>query len=195
MYTPGRVAELIEAEKALHPMVADVIFRPPCEDISDRERLNLVGLANYEPYSWDTQELQSSEYSPQGGTYPGSMTTGISPHGDFRVAICCQAEPCISQVVVLLHEFGHVDDIERRINLVRGRAVDFVAAELYAHRYACRRMKECGFELALCKYLKHAIEALRNEPADVHQAAAIQFLETNEYRMYKQMLAPYEEGG
>lgn len=43
-------------------------------------------------------------------------------------------------LAVMYHELGHVDDFEKRINLVPGQPLDVVKAEVYAHNFALAKL-------------------------------------------------------
>ena len=59
------------------------------------------------------------------------------PHREFKYVL---------KLVALLHELGHVDDMEREINFNHAaKTFDVIEAEVFAHLYSLRRMAERNY--------------------------------------------------
>ncbi len=70
----------------------------------------------------------------------------------------------VTKLLVLMHEFGHAEDISRSVNYDHvALKLDIVAAEVYAHKFVMRHAKQLGYRLALGQYIASIEEHLMAE--------------------------------
>ena len=98
----------------------------------------------------------------------------------------CEVEAMI-KLVVLFHELGHVNDIEKGRNY-RRHTVDPLHAEVYAHHFACRAMIKDKYRIALGWYLDQLAEMTDDE-------AAVRFSKSREYGVYQREISPLYKCG
>jgi hypothetical protein len=84
----------------------------------------------------------------------------------------------------LLHELGHVDDFIKQINIKEDAQNDPVAAELYAHSFACKEMLGRGLKLAMKVYLTQAIPQFAAVGCEANRQAAQMFQSSREFKTY-----------
>jgi hypothetical protein len=86
----------------------------------------------------------------------------------------------------MMHEMGHVDDIEKGKYLRIGEVNDLVAAEEYAHRYALRRMMRENLRHPM-GFLLSTIHADARERGDAEAAgiAAKRIIGSGEYKQFR----------
>lgn len=85
-----------------------------------------------------------------------------------------------TRLVVLLHELGHAEDIERGVNFDHATLkLDLVSAEAYAHRFACDFARMHNYRLAIRHYLGGIDNHLKSETEYVRLAAE-RFVETTD---------------
>jgi len=166
MYNHKKILdELLITRNGIHVnsihFVSDEIF-----DKNESEKLLSVGLDSYEPIY----------FSVEGSNYP--ETTGEQPFLKREGAtICVKKDLKIEQVIflknhvqkeldvpielqsdwrsmvqlcALLHELGHVEDMQKSINfsLSEMPSVKLVEAEAYAHTYALNYLNNLGASIA-----------------------------------------------
>ncbi|RJP95342.1 MAG: hypothetical protein C4518_01500 [Desulfobacteraceae bacterium] len=133
----------------------------------EREKLSYIGLESYEPIYFSNKELQ----------YPPKM--GLKSLSNMRGAtICIRNDSKIKQVIFLpkdvaiigtnlhadsyeelkslfqlcslLHELGHVEDMQKSINFSLGDkpTIQLLKAEAYAHAYALNFLNQAGATIA-----------------------------------------------
>lgn len=88
----------------------------------------------------------------------------------------------VYKLFVLLHEFGHAEDITKGINYSHDTlSLDLVKAEVYAHEYACRHARKNGYRLGLAYYVD-AIERAQESEEDSVRLPAIKFFEKHDQK-------------
>jgi hypothetical protein len=92
----------------------------------------------------------------------------------------------------LLHEQGHVDDFEQGINLVPDRPIDFMAAELYAHHFACRRLAQLGLSACMGLYLNGVKAHFGSSVKSIRDSAG-SFMASSEFPGYCAVAGLYQE--
>jgi hypothetical protein len=167
----GMLAELSEeAIKRSRSLLKIICVPHEQRQLTDRELLNQYGLAGWSICTYE--HLKGAE-PEQPGFYGGSVTL-------------VEDEPRQRRFILFLRQlpntFRHIDDYEKGRNLVfDGRTVNLVAAELYAHDYACRRMIARRLRVPLVCYLSVFIDQsfVKGETA---AEAACRFRETATYK-------------
>jgi hypothetical protein len=143
------------------------------------------------------EELQSTHedgYSEFRGDTGGFATFLLSPKGKRCAAVCIdtrdvpigtdeEAVDYVRRTCILFHELGHVDDFQRRINFREGVRANLEEAELYAHRFTCKKLKDRNYRFPLAYYLRVAIEQLAHANSAPIANAARRFIETG-YKRY-----------
>lgn len=82
-------------------------------------------------------------------------------------------------LLVLLHELGHAEDISRCVNYDHdAKKLNLVDAELYAHDFVRRHALKCGYNILFGYYLNN-IEAWRQTDDDSLRLPAERFCESN----------------
>jgi hypothetical protein len=184
----GMLAELSEeAIKRSRSLLKIICVPHEQRQLTDRELLNQYGLAGWSICTYE--HLKGAE-PEQPGFYGGSVTLVEDEPRQRRFILFLRQLPNTfsesmmeaGHVGALLHELGHIDDYEKGRNLVfDGRTVNLVAAELYAHDYACRRMIARRLRVPLVCYLSVFIDQsfVKGETA---AEAACRFRETATYK-------------
>lgn len=98
----------------------------------------------------------------------------------------CELEAMI-KLVVLFHELGHVNDIEKGKNYGR-HTVDPLKAEVYAHHFTCRALIKDKYRIALGWYLDQLAEMTKDE-------AAARFSKSRKYAAYQREISPFYQHG
>src|SRR5947209_24977 len=126
---------ICDAERRRHRSVKLVHELSGAEPREDRELLAFVGFPDAEPLLWtidDSLSYGSNRFVPKGGMVKAARLPGESKISTF-VFLKCQEETspetrnCVL-IAVLMHEMGHVDDIERGKHLRFEGLIDIVAA-------------------------------------------------------------------
>jgi hypothetical protein len=98
------------------------------------------------------------------------------------------------QLLTLIHELGHAEDIVRQVNFDNsGQRVDLIAAEVYAHDFVCRQAKRNNYRLAMQEYLQ-AIEDGLNSTSEVVRLSSERFIETFDMAALKIAASPMDFG-
>jgi hypothetical protein len=98
----------------------------------------------------------------------------------------------ILKLSALLHELGHVTDIQGEINYHFGEAectIDLTKAEVFAHHFACREMVKGRYRMSLGYYLD-GLERMAESPQEYVRLAALEVIGSPEYRGYKAEVSP-----
>jgi hypothetical protein len=93
------------------------------------------------------------------------------------------------KLTALLHELGHVTDIEQGINY-RETQLDLVNAEIFAHHHACRQLINGRYRLPLGYYLD-GIEEMANSQSEYVRLAAKGVVESSSWADYKAAVSPF----
>jgi hypothetical protein len=88
----------------------------------------------------------------------------------------------IRKITALLHELGHITDIEQGINY-HGTSLELVKSEVFAHHFACREMVKGGYRRSLGFYLD-GLEIMARSPSEYVRLAARKVLRSPEYAGY-----------
>lgn len=86
------------------------------------------------------------------------------------------------EIVSVVHELGHAYDMDNGITFHLGRPFDIEDAEVVAHDFACRLLRELGLTMGLTTYLSSVICSMLNDSNDSVASAARRFLASEEYR-------------
>lgn len=141
--------------------VSDEIFEK-----NENQKLLFVGLNSYEPIYFSVEGLNYSE-TPE--SYPSLKRHGaticakknlridyvifLKKHvqKELEVPIELQSDwRAMVQLIALLHELGHVEDMQNSINFSFSEKpiVRLVEAEAYAHTYALNHLNDFGASIA-----------------------------------------------
>lgn len=89
------------------------------------------------------------------------------------------------KLLVLMHEFGHADDISRGVNYDHvALKLDIVAAEIYAHKFVMQHAKRLDYRLALKQYIS-SIEEHRVSENEAARLAAERLFEDASIEEYR----------
>ncbi len=187
---------MCDIERRRHRSVELVHELSGIEPQGDRELLAFVGFPTAEVLRWtidDSLAYASNQFVPKGGIAKAARLPGRSEISTF-VFLKCQEETspevrnCVL-IAVLMHEMGHVDDIERGKHLRFDSVVDIVAAEEYANRYALRRMMRENLRFPLGVLLGSILkDARQGGEGTVGREAATRIVESGEYKQYRQFV-------
>jgi hypothetical protein len=187
---------ICDAERRRHRSVKLVRELTGVEPRVDRELLAFVGFPNAEPLGWsidDSLTYGSNQFVPKGGMVKAARLPGDRNVSTF-VFLKCQEETspetrnCVL-IAVLMHEMGHVDDIERGKHLRFDGLIDIVAAEEYAHRYALRRMMRENLRFPLGFLLGCILKDARlGDEGTVSRESATRIVESGEYNQFRQFV-------
>lgn len=104
----------------------------------------------------------------------------ISDKGEPEEAHHSEEIAGVVKLLVLMHEFGHAEDISRAVNYDHvALKLDIVAAEVYAHKFVMRHTKRLGYRLALRQYIDSIEEHLHSGNAAARLAAERFFNDVN----------------
>lgn len=159
------------------------------------EQLRLLGYEQYVLYGWDHGA------NDDGYGIPAAKNTGATLFvrdnvGRTRAIVTIKDSDVPSDasnreetvacnnLVILFHELGHVDDAEKRINIVPGRPGKPKEAELYAHHYACKRMMKENLSAPLAIYITGVIDPALQQDVMAVRDAALEFKESSDFKMY-----------
>lgn len=180
---------LRDDEMRRHPSVKVIKILDENDPIEDDPLMAFLGYPGVNLISWNSDEAlvyEDHAGKPNGGvTYATRLGTdeNISTFVTIRLLELKNNPvlPCYL-IATLLHEMGHVDDIEKGINLRLGVKVDSVAGEIYANRYAIRRMRRQNLLLPLGLLILNVLRQARDSPEDsVDREAAKQLSESEEF--------------
>jgi hypothetical protein len=93
-----------------------------------------------------------------------------------------------SEVISVVHELGHAEDMEKGINFRVGQAFDIANAEYYAHQFAGRLLRERNMVMGLVAYLSIVICPMVRCESQSTSDAAKRFMESEEYRNCLRMI-------
>ena len=179
-------------EKCRHRSVELVHELTGTEPLGDRDLLAYVGFPEAEPLLWsidDSVAYETKAIAPKGGMVKAASLPGKRNISTF-VFLKCQEDvsPEVRNCVLiaaLMHEMGHVDDIERGKHLRFDSVVNMVDAEEYANRYALRRMMRENLRFPLGLLLGSILKAARQGgEGTVGRVAAIRIVESGRYKQY-----------
>jgi hypothetical protein len=88
---------------------------------------------------------------------------------------------------ILMHEMGHVDDIEKGKFLKVGGRVDIVSAEEYAHRYALKWMTKENLRFPMGLLMGSILKDANGSPS-VAKEAAKRVVESGEFKSYREFI-------
>lgn len=186
-----------------------------CDDVtfykrSTDELLSMNSMGEYKRVHFKTLDIEdvvdestrgenglvNEHHEKQEGTIITGYTTCIEGNGTRRTIVAMRNSTgtegsydirCAMKMAALLHELGHVDDIEKGINWRRDNKIQWVDSEVYAHHYACKKMIDSNYFLVL----GHFIDGLRKMMIDGYKHArlgAARFFESPETTHYLQEL-------
>jgi hypothetical protein len=110
----------------------------------------------------------------------------------------------VIQLLVLMHELGHAEDIARGVNYNHvDVTLDIVAAEFYAHRFVLLNARKLGYRFALKNYIDHlelglnsANDAVRLSSERVMSELDIaKFKEASQERTNTELKIAFEKSG
>lgn len=202
MFVDGRdsAAEALRREikiaKADHPSLLGVFEYDydPASPPTDSDRLRLAALSHMEQlvFSIDEGGHETGDESNVGGNTAYLRDRS----GRVRTAVFLRRAPGLDieamaymNLAILFHELGHVDDFERGAHIVIGQELDLVAAELYAHRHACRLLRNRGYKLSLAFWLDGIEYTLSKCGVPNVEAAAKGMMELPEYAAIRASVA------
>lgn len=135
------------------------------------EKLELVGLNGYRVVYWDAEYDTDHNWHECIAKGAGFASAVQDSAGKASPVVFVREKAIVSAVddealeaevragivlLVLLHEYGHAEDMLQGINFdYKAEKVDIVAAEVYAHRFACKFAKNRNYRLALQYYLQN----------------------------------------
>ncbi|WP_422928892.1 hypothetical protein [Singulisphaera sp. PoT] len=163
---------IVESEQKRHPSVKNVHVIDGSEPSGDQEIIDHIGFAGYEVQFWNTSDTLAypkANQSPNGGFVKVAKLPSDKKIWTFVFVRCDDCEGLIrycTLLSVLLHEMGHVDDVEKARNLRFDKTVDLVAAEVYANRYAFRRMVKEKLRFPLGLLMGSILKDSREQPKD-----------------------------
>jgi len=177
---------IVKSLKGIYELSDDAFYKLTLE-----QKLEHVGLNGHSIVYYNCEHDNEKDHhanSTAKGT--GSTSAVLDPSGNIRPIIFLRDRIDVDesneesddgtkievahaiQILVLLHELGHADDIAKGINFNHDeRRLDLVAAEIYAHRFACTQAKKHNFRMALGYYLENIDEGLKSETEYVRLAA------------------------
>lgn len=163
---------LVAEARAAHPSLVGV-FEVDDEDRALRERQRYGVEPGWEHILFTCSDPAATTYNDPNheGIITGSTTAYREPGGRVRTLVLIRSAvpgavlhrdgKYAFKLIALLHELGHVEDIEREANFHTTEGVaDIIGAEVYAHLHALDRCNRRGLFLsadtledALRKYL------------------------------------------
>jgi hypothetical protein len=189
---------MCDTEKRRHHYVKHIHVLSGNEPDGHQELLTFVGFPNAEVLFWncdDSLEYSKGEIVDKGGFVKSARLNGEAKISTFVFLKCNESETESAQtracvlIGVLMHEMGHVDDIERGKNLRFDGVVDLVAAEEYARRYASRRMMRENLRFPLAMLLGSMLWDVRHGGDDsVKKAASARIVNSGEYKQFRQFV-------
>jgi hypothetical protein len=188
----------ISRELVRHPSLINIFQLPVLPDGGSVELLEQHGIKGFQIHYWDTDDERSSA----GGTDGGFMQAIYDQAGAYRTVIFLarknrddmkEADTFnnIANLAVLYHELGHVDDFEKRINFQFSKKLDMTQAELYAHHFGCRRLKEEGLRMPLAMYIGTIIKHFESAQ-ECERDAVKQFWKSSEFKSYVRYAEPFQ---
>lgn len=161
------------------------------DDESDGGMIRRFGLEGNHHYPFGGDEA----YERQVGDLGGWVLFFRDPQGeDFSVVFLrhpADVPPpvvALFNVAVLFHELGHVDDFERRANLVPGRPMNVEEAEYYANAYAFYQLFERRHFLSLAAWMASLEGSIAACGVPAVEAAARRVIAADFYRRPRQLL-------
>lgn len=166
------------------------------------EQLRRLGYEQFVLYDWDHGANGDGYGQPTARNTGGTLfvrdnlgrTRAIVTIKDSDVPIGVpnrEETIACNNLVILLHEIGHVDDAEKRINIVPGRPGKPKDAELYAHHYACKRMREENLTAPLAIYITCVIDPALQQDVMAVRDAALEFKRSSDFKTYWDLAARF----
>lgn len=141
-------------------------------DTTFAQKMAVIGHPDYEVLFYESGDVETdSERAASVDASGTGMTSVVRDHyrrlksAIFTRTGVSQTSPSsgVSQedhqslitLQVIIHEMGHADDIAKGVNYNHeSQSVDAVAAEVYAHKFACKYMRDHGYKWLLQSYAK-----------------------------------------
>lgn len=153
------------------------------------------GIVGFQNLLWDTTAVEPSYMEDEKEMMGGQTQFLVGPSGEHRAFIVVR-EPVLdderlrhSRLIkclgIMLHEIGHVDDFEKRINLIAGQPPNLTEAELYAHVFTCRQLQKNNLRLCLRLYLSVLEDLAKQEKVKCVAEAAKRFLSSAEAAQFQ----------
>lgn len=159
------------------------------------EQLRLLGYEQYILYDWEHGA------NDDGYGLPAAKNTGATlfvrdnlgrtraivtiKDTDIPIDVANREETiACNNLVILFHELGHVDDAEKRINIIPGIPGKPKEAELYAHHYACKRMMKENLSAPLAIYITCVIDPALQQDITAVRDAALEFKRSSDFKGY-----------
>jgi len=95
-----------------------------------------------------------------------------------------------AEVISVVHELGHAHDMDQGVSFRLGEPLSIEEAELFAHRFACRLLRERRMTMGLTAYLSMAICTI-SDADGAGAAAARRFMASEEYSLSLQAIPRY----
>jgi hypothetical protein len=184
------------SERRRHRSVRIIHEMTGAEPDAGPELLKFVGFPDAVPLGWEHDSplrYSKGEKSGNGGFIivakcPEAAELATFVFLDCNEEVAEDLKGCLF-TAILMHEMGHVDDVEKGKNLRVGGQVDLVAAEEYAHRYELRRMRRENLRLPMAMLLSFVLkEARRGVEGTVQREAAARVVESGEYKEFRQFV-------
>jgi len=168
-----------------HPSLIGIFVIPGGETPTPEERMRIAGYPQLMPYYW--QQKEDDGYDKGDSSGGGNMIVARGATGAYRTLIFLKRPAEWDDemfagigLCALFHELGHVDDFEKKLNLIPGTDVDLLEAEAYAHLYAIRRMLRGNYILSLQQYI-HCLRTHLTDPVDSIRRSAEKVIATTEF--------------
>lgn len=158
-------AKLVDEFMASHPTLIG-IHEVEAEESDSTDWGRFGGSADWRQvfYSCDDDATNTYGERDKKANIKGSTVTLRDPEGGIHTLVCiCRNVKCASQhrdlkyavkIPALLHEIGHVIDIEKRINFDPAKETcRIIDAEVFANRYALEQCVERGYRQSLGLWL------------------------------------------
>ena len=120
--------------------------------------------------------------------FVGSDVQSVSNSGEISEEKNPEFEAAI-QLLVLLHELGHADDISKSINYDHNALkVDLAGAEAYAHEFVCKQAQKNNYSVLLELYLQN-VDRMAKSAIAAERIGAELFLKTRDVAGWRGWIA------
>ena len=177
---------IVKALKGIYELNDDSFYNLTLE-----KKLDHIGLIGHSIVYYDCEhDYEREHHADAAAKGTGSASAVLDSSGNIRPIIFLRDRVDVDerdeesdenikievahaiQILVLLHELGHADDIAKGINFNHDeRTLDLIGAEVYAHRFACTQAKKHNYRMTLGYYLENIDDGLKSETEYVRLAA------------------------
>lgn len=163
------------------------------EQTSSRQKLAAAGFSEYSVVQYDTEydNEPKSKVVGRACAVPAQVKGGkvrpfVFVDSDIRGESKNEDVAWAIRTLMLLHEFGHADDILKGKNFDHAsRTLDIVEAEIYAHLFAAKVAQKRGYREGLSYYISNFQEYAKSDSELLKEVAA-GLLSCKEYRSMRQ---------